>query len=167
MPEINNKNLKVNTNVRRGAKAMKKLAGFFRSTKGNTASSSDEQGFIDVKSLSHQNHAELRKSALTFYLNGLCDILCGPKTMEDPISIVKTVFAIYAVLHDSYVFFNWSEAFNWHEAVSDWRFQETVDVSFLLLNFLLFLHVHTLCVIIILCYCRQCTSFSYLQLHLL
>lgn len=133
MPEIKDKSLSVN--VGRGAKAKKKLAAFFGIKK---ESSSDEQGFIDVKSLSHSQHVELRKSALTFYLNGLCGILHGPESMEDPVGIVKTVFAIYATLYNSFVFFKWDE--------TSWRFQETAEVSFLIYTFCFFACV-LLCVL--------------------
>ena len=124
MPEVQDKSHNVNTNVGLGAKAKakKKLAALFRTKKESTTSSSDEQGFVDVKSLSHSHHVELRKSALTFYLNSLCDILYGAEAVENPISIVQTVYAIYTTLHNSFVYFNWHE--------TDWKFQEITEVNF-------------------------------------
>ena len=156
MPEIKDKHL--NTNVGRGAKAKAKakktFAAIFKIKKESSALFSDEQGLIDVKLLSHSQHVELRKSALTFYLNNLYDVLYGTKSMEDPINIVQTVYAIYATLHNSYVHFHWNE--------TDWRFQEIVDVS----SFSI-ICAYVLCAYdcIYLNYCRQCTSFSHLQLQ--
>ena len=147
LPEIKD-NLKVNTSVAFRTRAKNKLVGIFKTKRDTTAATSDEQSLIDVKSLSHSDHVELRKSALTFYLNGLHDVLYGPESMEDPISIVRTVHAIYSTLHNSYVFFSWHEA--------EWKLQGTADVRFLNLQFPIYVHTH----------CNGCLCYYYKSLLL-
>ena len=46
----------------------------------------------------------------------------GPEPMDDPINAIRTVYAIYASLDSSYVYFNWHE--------EEWKLQETTNVSF-------------------------------------
>ena len=103
LPEIKDpKRFSGNTNVDSGAKARSKFFGL-------------------IKPKSSSDHIELRKNALTFYLNSWCNILCGPESMDDPVNVVQTVHAIYTTLDDSSVICNWNEM--------DWTFPETTDVS--------------------------------------
>ena len=92
---------------------------FSRSKKESTISSS-EKVLVDVKSLSHSDHIDLRKKALHIYLHGLFDALCGRKSIDDPKDIIRTVNAIYWSLHNSFMH-------GWRE--HQWRFKETTNVS--------------------------------------
>ena len=93
-----------------------------KSTTAAGTPSSDEQFLIDIKALSHSEHAEYRTRALSFYLHGFHNVLYGPEPMDDPINVIRTVHAIYASLDSSYVFFNWRE--------EEWKLAETKSVSF-------------------------------------
>ena len=139
---------------------MKKFIGLFkaRKEKESSASSSEEQGLTDYKLLSHSHHVELRKNALTTYLDSLWDTLYGPESMDDPVNVVRTVHAIYATLDDSCVFFNWNQM--------DWKLSETTDVSYLNLLFVHHVSHFMTHVFVILYYCRQCMSYLHLQFHL-
>ena len=121
-PEIVDKDFCVDANV--GALSRAKNAFFGLFSRSQTATSSGEQGLIDVKSLSQSHHIELRKRALTIYINGLQDVLYGPKSIVDPINIIRTVHAMYLSLHNSYVSYGYHGQFE-----SDWRLKETTDVS--------------------------------------
>lgn len=122
-PEIKDKTFCVTTNVGLTTKAKNFVFGFFSSKgkKESSEASSDEQVLIDVKSLTSSNHAELRKKALSIYLCSVRDSLSGPETIDDPINVIRTTFAVYVSLHNHPVYYNWQEA--------DWRFKETTDVS--------------------------------------
>ena len=121
-PEIKDKSFCVNTNVGLTTKAKNFVVGIFsRGKKESTETSSGEQVLIDVKSLTLSDHVELRKKALSIYLNSVQDSLSRPETTDDPINVIRTTFAVYLSLHNHYVYYNWHEA--------DWRFKETTDVS--------------------------------------
>ena len=122
-PEIKDMNFCINTNTGYATRAKNLFLGFFSSKnkKESTETSSGEQVLIDVKSLTTSNHVELRKKALSVYLNSIQDSLSGPETTDDPINVIRTTFAIYLSLHNHYVYYNWQGA--------HWRFQETTDVS--------------------------------------
>lgn len=135
-PEIKDNNTSANASVGYGQRAIKALFGFFigkkestsDSKKENTAaysvgrseSTSDYQTLIDVKSLSILSHAEYRKKAITIYLNFFRDILYGPEPLNTPISIIRNVYAIYASLDSSYVYYDQQE--------DSWKFKETTEV---------------------------------------
>ena len=121
-PEIKDKSFCVNTNTGYATKAKNLLVGLFsRGKKESTEASSGEQVLIDVKSLTLSDHVELRKKALSIYLNTIQDSLSGPETTDDPINVIRTTFAMYLSLHNHYVYYNRQGA--------DWRFKETTDVS--------------------------------------
>ena len=114
LPEIKDqKRFSVNANFGLGAIVKSKFLGLIK-PKSSTPSS-------DEQLLSNSHHIELRKNALTFYLNSWCNILCGPESMDDPVNVVQTVHAIFTTLNDSSVICNWSEM--------DFRLPETTDVS--------------------------------------
>ena len=119
-PEIKDKNFCVNTNTGYATRAKNFVFGIF-GKKESTETSSGEQVLIDVKSLTTSNHIELRKKALSVYLNSIQDSLSGPETTDDPINVIRTTFAMYLSLHNHYVYYNLQGA--------HWRFQETTDVS--------------------------------------
>ena len=93
-------------------------------SRSQTTTSSGEHGFIDVKLLSQSNHVELRKRALSIYLNSLQDVLYGPEPMDDPINIIRTVHAMYLSLHNSFV----SYRYYYEQYEVDWQLKETTDV---------------------------------------
>lgn len=120
-PEIKDTSFCVNANVGLTTKAKNYIVGWFKGKKESTAASSGEQVLVDIKKLSESHHVELRKRALSIYLHGLRIILYGPEAVDNPTNIIRTIYAIYASLHNSYVYFNWHQA--------DWRLTETTDVS--------------------------------------
>ena len=101
-----------------------KNAFFGLFSRSQTTTSSDEKSLIDIKSLSQSHHTELRKRALSIYLNGLQDVLYGPESIVDPINIIRTVHAMYLSLHNSYVSY-----FCYAQYEVEWRLKETTDVS--------------------------------------
>ena len=104
------------------SRAKNALFGLF--SRSQTTISGGEQSLIDIKSLSQSDHAELRKRALSIYLNGLQDVLYGPESIVDPINIIRTVHSMYLSLHNSYV------SYVYHGQLEvDWRMKETTDVS--------------------------------------
>lgn len=58
--------------------------------------------------------------ALRIYLFSLHDILYGPASMDNPVQVISTAYAIYASLHYCYVYYDNHEA--------DWKFDETIEV---------------------------------------
>ena len=82
---------------------------------------SDEQTFVDVKSITETEHIELRNEALNLYFNDLYSVLYGIEPISDPISIIKQVYAIYASLNNSFHYYD-----N-HEAA--WKFEELTEVN--------------------------------------
>ena len=96
------------------------MGWFSKSKKESEAISGSDKFLVDIKSFSSVDHMLLRKKGLSIYLSSLIDIFCGLQFMNDPINVVRTFYAIYMSLHDSYVYGS-------HETY--WRFNETTDVS--------------------------------------
>lgn len=113
-------------NVGLRAKAMNVVYGLFGYKKENTSIPSSEQAIIDIKTLSLSNHIQARINALKIYLSSLHNILHGVKSVNDPIDVIRTVYAIYKSLDDSCVYFDEKEIY--------WRFKEIAQVSIESLN---------------------------------
>jgi len=71
--------------------------------------------------LSQSDHEKVRIKALNFYLNGLSRILCGPGSIDHPIDVIRTIYAIYVSLSNSCVYYDDHEDY--------WRCKTTAEVS--------------------------------------
>ena len=147
-PEIKDKNFCADTNVGLGTRLMNTVFGLFKNKKESTTVSSGEKILIDIKSLTESDHMDFRKKALHIYLNGLRDALFGTKSIDDPVNVIGTVYAIYLSLHNSFI----HDRYEHH-----WRFNETANVS-IYIYIVYYMNVN----VYVYLNCRQCTSSSHL-----
>ena len=126
MPEIKDKSFCAG-DVGYVTRAKNAFLGFFGSKTAEKPSR--EQVLIDIKSLSQSDHVKLRKKALNSYLISLHDVLYGPESIDDPVHLIRTVYALYFSLHNSHVTYRY---YNEQHEVA-WQLQETANVRYKLL----------------------------------
>ena len=126
MPEIKDKSF-CTSDISFATRAKNVVMNFLGSK--TTEKPSSEQVLVDIKSLSHSEHVKLRKKALNSYLSSLHDVLYGAESIDDPVYLIRTVYALYFSLHNSYVTYH----YNYLQREVAWQLKETANVSYMLL----------------------------------
>jgi len=78
----------------------------------------------NTKDLKTHNHKELRKSGLSMHLQEVHNVLVGTEPMNDPISCIEKIYAIYISLHKYYLCYEKRYGLS----CQDWEFEETTKV---------------------------------------
>ena len=84
-------------------------------------STSSHEG--DIKHFSHQDHIYLRKRALNLYLYEMMNDFATISLSDDPVEIIRMVYAVYASVSSSYLYYDKNEC-KWNPS-----FKETTEVS--------------------------------------
>lgn len=74
----------------------------------------------NIKKFNLQDHIDFRKDALNLYLHDLAENFAAMTVRGDPIEMVRMVYAIYASVNSSYLYYDKNE----HK----WAFKETTEV---------------------------------------
>ena len=93
-------------------------------TNKSTISTSNEEDISshggNIQLFSPKDHTEFRKTALIFYLHDLVKHIAGITERNDPVQIMRMVYAVYASMSCRYLYYDKSE--------QEWACKEITEV---------------------------------------